>query len=480
MMKIELKCFQKPDKNENILYLATTENYKNLPLSDLEMKFTEEQVDAEATLIEVNRYTHKVYIHVSGSKVYANSDLEKMRKLGFSMHAKIQESKISKIILQDYLNDSEAILAFVEGVLLSNYQFLKYFSDTKKQKHTLEAIIIQSDVVNKKQLNELEAITEGVKFARELVNEPLSYLTAEKLSEEIQKMGTQVGFSVDVFGKRKIESLKMGGLLAVNKGSLDEPTFSILEWKAEDAVNVQPIVFVGKGVVYDTGGLSLKPTKDSMDLMKSDMGGAASVAGAIYAIAKAKLPIHVIGLIPATDNRPGGNAYVPGDVVEMHNGKTVEVLNTDAEGRMLLADALSYAGQYKPEFVVDLATLTGAAAVAIGKYGVVAMGNEKSKDKMIQLKESGEKVYERIVEFPFWEEFDELIKSDIADLKNIGGRDGGAITAGKFLEHFTNYPWIHLDIAGPAYVSTTDNYRGKGGTGVGVRLLFEFSKQYRS
>lgn len=480
MMKIEIRSFQKPDKNENIIYLATTENYKNLPLSDLEMKFTEEQVDAEATLIEMNRYTHKVYVHVSDSKVFANSDLEKMRKLGFSMHTKIQESKISKIILQDYLKDSEAILAFVEGVSLTNYQFLKYFTDTKKQKHTLEAIIIHSDVVNKKELNELEAVVEGVKFARELVNEPLSYLTAEKLSEEIRKMGDQAGFSVDIFGKRKIESLKMGGLLAVNKGSIDEPSFSILEWKAEDAVNAQPIVFVGKGVVYDTGGLSLKPTKDSMDLMKSDMGGAASVAGAIYAIAKAKLPIHVIGLIPATDNRPGGNAYVPGDVVEMYNGKTVEVLNTDAEGRMLLADALTYADQYKPEFVVDLATLTGAAAVAIGKYGVVAMGNEESKDKMMQLKESGEKVYERLVEFPFWEEFDELIKSDIADLKNIGGRDGGAITAGKFLEHFTNYPWIHLDIAGPAYVGSIDNYRGKGGTGVGVRLLFEFIKQYRS
>ncbi|BAX80383.1 leucyl aminopeptidase family protein [Labilibaculum antarcticum] len=479
-MKIEIKCFQKPDQNENILYLATTDNYKNLPLSDLEMKFAEDQIDAEVTLIELNRYTHKIYLHVSSNKVYSNSDLEKMRQLGFSLHTKIQESKISKIILQDYLNHSEAILAFVEGVSLTNYQFLKYFTDTKKTKHTLDNLTIHSDVVSEKQLNELEAVVEGVKFARELVNEPLSYLTAQKLSEEIQKMGVQAGFSVDVFGKRKIESLKMGGLLAVNKGSIDEPTFSILEWKSEDAVNVQPIIFVGKGVVYDTGGLSLKPTKDSMDLMKSDMGGAASVAGAIYAIAKAKLPIHVIGLIPATDNRPGGNAYVPGDVVEMYNGKTVEVLNTDAEGRMLLADALSYADKYKPEFVVDLATLTGAAAAAIGKYGVVAMGNKESNKKMIQLKESGEKVYERLVEFPFWEEFDELIKSDIADLKNIGGRDGGAITAGKFLEHFTNYPWVHLDIAGPAFVSPMDNYRGKGGTGVGVRLLFEFIKQYRS
>ncbi|WP_461632459.1 leucyl aminopeptidase family protein [Labilibaculum euxinus] len=479
-MKIEVKSFHKPDENENILFLATAGNYKNLPLSEQEMKFAEEQIATENTLMELNRYTRKIYLHVADNKEYTNSDLEKMRKLGFSFHARIQESKITKIVLQDYLNDAEAILAFAEGVALTNYQFLKYFTDKKKQKHTLEEVIIHSDAVSSTQLNELIAVVEGVKFARELVNEPLSYLTAEKLSEEIQEMGVKAGFTVDVFGKKKIESLKMGGLLAVNKGSLDEPTFSILEWKSKEAVNSKPIIFVGKGVVYDTGGLSLKPTKDSMDLMKSDMGGAASVAGAIYAIAKAKLPIHVIGLIPATDNRPGGNAYVPGDVIKMYNGKTVEVLNTDAEGRMILADALSYADQYKPEFVVDLATLTGAAAVAIGKYGMVAMGNEDSKDKMAQLKESGEKVYERLVEFPFWEEFGELIKSDIADLKNIGGRDGGAITAGKFLEHFTNYPWIHLDIAGPAFVSTTDNYRGKGGTGVGVRLLFEFIKQYRS
>ena len=479
-MKIELKSFQKPKENTNILYLATTKNYKNLPLSIQELKFAEEQVNDEVKLIELNRYTYKLFLYVSSNKKYSNSDLEKMRKLGFSVHSKIQESRIKEIEIQDYLNNKEAVLAFVEGVSLTNYQFLKYFTDTKGQKHTLENLTLYSDVVNQKHINELEAIVEGVKFARELVNEPLSYLTAEKLSEEIKNMGAEAGFTVEVFGKSKIESLKMGGLLAVNKGSLDEPSFSILEWKSELAHNVKPIVFVGKGVVYDTGGLSLKPTKDSMDLMKSDMGGAASVAGAIYAIAKAKLPIHVIGLIPATDNRPGGNAYVPGDVVEMYNGKTVEVLNTDAEGRMLLADALSYADQYKPEFVVDLATLTGAAVAAIGRYGVVAMGNDESKDKMNQLKESGEKVYERLVEFPFWDEFGELIKSDIADLKNIGGRDAGAITAGKFLEHFTNYPWIHIDIAGPAYLGATDNYRGKGGTGVGVRLLFEFIKQYRS
>jgi leucyl aminopeptidase len=212
-----------------------------------------------------------------------------------------------------------------------------------------------------------------------------------------------------------------------------------------------------------------------MDYMKCDMAGAAAVAGTLYALAANKVPIHVIGLIPATDNRPDGNAYVPGDVVRMFNGTTVEVLNTDAEGRMILADALSWGDKLEPEIVINVATLTGAAHVAIGKYGIVAMGNA-DRSEMDNLKRSGEGVFERIAEFPFWDEYDELLKSDLADLKNIGGRYAGAITAGKFLEHFTERPLIHLDIAGPAFNKTKDSYRGKGGSGIGVRLLYDFIK----
>jgi leucyl aminopeptidase len=305
----------------------------------------------------------------------------------------------------------------------------------------------------------------------------LSYLTAQQLAKEIQRMSKEAGFSVEVFNKKKIEALKMGGLLAVNRGSLDPPTFSILEWKPEKHKNKKPLILVGKGIVFDTGGLSLKPTKNSMDYMKSDMSGAAAVAGTIYAVSKAKLPVHVIGLVPATDNRPDGNAYVPGDIITMYNGLTVEVLNTDAEGRMILADALSYADRFKPELVIDVATLTGSAAVAIGKYGIVCMGNADRKH-FANLEESGKRVYERIVEFPFWEEYNDLLKSDVADVKNIGGRDAGAITAGKFLERFTQSPYIHLDIAGPAFLDREDSYRGKGGTGTAVRLLFDFIKNY--
>jgi len=235
----------------------------------------------------------------------------------------------------------------------------------------------------------------------------------------------------------------MGGLLAVNKGSIDPPTFTIMTWKPEKHINKKPFVLVGKGIVYDTGGLSLKPTHDGMDYMKCDMAGAATVAGAMYAIAKAKLPLHVIALAPATDNRPDGNAYVPGDVVKMYDGSTVEVLNTDAEGRMILADALSWAKKYDPELVIDLATLTGAALAAIGKYGIVGMGNAP-REVMDQLKESGDAVCERIAEFPFWDDYAEMLKSDIADLKNIGGRYAGAITAGIIPIFISILPDQHL------------------------------------
>jgi leucyl aminopeptidase len=277
--------------------------------------------------------------------------------------------------------------------------------------------------------------------------------------------------------KTQIESLKMGGLLAVNKGSIDPPTFTIIEYKPANAKNEQPIVLVGKGVVYDTGGLSLKPTPGSMDCMKSDMGGAACMAATIYLAAAQKLPIHLIGLIPATDNRPGLNAYAPGDVITMYDGTSVEVLNTDAEGRMILADALAYSNKFKPALVIDAATLTGAALRAIGTKASVIMGNA-SDDNFSKLEAAGNEVHERVVRFPFWDDYAKEIKSSIADLKNLGGPNAGMITAGKFLEHFVKSPYIHMDIAGPAWLDAKEDYRTQGGTGAGVRLLYTFLKNY--
>ncbi len=429
--------------------------------------------DNKFKIIRLNRYPKFIHlVKVTDGELPAEQYHEKLRILGSKLLRMIKAEKAQemKIICESKPADS---YYFAEGVALGSYQFLKYYSDKEKRKGSLSTISIYG--IAEKEASELNGLVKGVFKARDLINEPLSYLTAGQLAKEASLAGEECGFKVEVFNKKKIESLKMGGLLAVNRGSMDPPTFSILSYTPEGAKNEKPYILVGKGVVYDTGGLSLKPTPGSMDSMKSDMGGSAAVVGTMMAIAENKLPINVIGLIPATDNRPGENAYVPGDVIKMYDGSTVEVLNTDAEGRMILADALAYAKKLNPELVIDLATLTGAAAVAIGKYGVVAMGTADEAE-MKNLQESGKKVYERIAPFPFWDEYNDLLKSTVADVKNIGGREGGAITAGKFLQRFTDYPWIHLDIAGPAFLSAADHYRTIGGTGVGVRLLFEFLK----
>jgi leucyl aminopeptidase len=316
-------------------------------------------------------------------------------------------------------------------------------------------------------------LLKSVCFARDLVNEP--HLTAETFAEEVCRLCAGQGVKTEVFNRSRIEALKMNGLLAVNQGSFYDPCFVVLEYKPENARNSKPLFLVGKGVIFDTGGMNLKPG-NYMETMKSDMSGAAAVAGALLAVAAAKLPVHVVGLIPATDNRPGPKALVPGDIIRMNNGTTIEVINTDAEGRLILADALLYAKRYDPEVVIDIATLTGAAEMALGKHGMVAM-HLNAAGYLEQLKQSGWNTYERLAEFPFWDEYDKEIESDVADIRNLGkAGKAGAITAGKFLSRFVSYPWIHLDIAGVAFNESKESYRNKGGTGVGVRLFFDFLK----
>ena len=398
---------------------------------------------------------------------------ENIRRCAVKIYKSVSSAKIEELSIVNLTGEGAYSLAFVEGFVLKDYKFEKYFTlEERKTKHKIKHLYVYDEILKPDELEKIVNVISGVYKSRNLVNEPSMFLTATELANQIKLLGEEAGFMVEVFEKSKIESLKMGGLLAVNRGSFEPPTFSVLEWKPDARKNEKPFVFVGKGVVFDTGGLNLKPG-NYMNGMKADMAGAAAVIGAIYSIAKNKLPIWVIGLVPATDNRPGNNAYAPHDVITMHNGMTIEVLNTDAEGRMILADALSYASKYNPELVIDLATLTGAAARAIGHYGIVAMHNNDANEMFSKLASAGEKVYERIVEFPFWDEYKELLKSNVADIKNIGGVEAGAITAGKFLEYFTSYPYIHLDIAGPAYIEKDFYYMSEGGTGVGVRLLNE-------
>jgi len=474
-----------PSENENVAILCKRNSaFHVFGLSDFEIEYARNEFEnKDKKIVVINQLRRIVILYLLDKRPAGRREnealvLEACRKAGDKTALCLNDAKKTSVVVVDLAGDAKATLAFAEGIALGNYQFIKYKTkDAPKERNTLETIFISSKTIHAKDVERLQITTDAVDRARTLVNEPVNTLNAVQLAKEFQQLGKEAGFKVTVFDKMKIRSLGMGGLLAVNLGSVDPPTFTIMEWKPARPKNKKPIVLVGKGVVYDTGGLSLKPTTNSMDHMKCDMAGAAAVGGAMYAIAKAKLPVHVIGLVPSTDNRPGGNAYVPGDVIKMYDGQTVEMLNSDAEGRMILADALSWAKQYSPELVIDLATLTGSAAAAVGAFGAVAMGTagEAQKNK---LKTSGNNVYERLAEFPFWDEYDELIKSDIADMKNVGGPYGGAITAGKFLARFTDYPWIHLDIAGPAFLPVKDSYRGKGGTGTGVRLLFDFLKNY--
>ena len=376
------------------------------------------------------------------------------------------------------LDGDEAAQALVEGFILGTYRFDRYRT-THEEVVAAQRVVIQTEDQDKQVRRGADRgriVAEAVCSARDLVNLSPDEKTPVLLSKAIEKSAKKNGYEVTVWDKELIEEEGMGGLLAVNRGSVDPPTFSVLEWQPEHARNSRPIILVGKGVVFDTGGLSLKPTKGSMDSMKSDMAGAAAGIGAMEAVAKLELPLYVIGLIPATDNRPGELAYVPGDVIKMHSGKTVEVLNTDAEGRMILADALSYATSFYPELVIDLATLTGAAVVALGDIVAATMTNEEkgAKERLASMVAAGEASGDRVHPLPMFDEYNEQLKSTVADLKNVGGREAGSITAAKFLEHFVDYPWIHVDIAGPSFLAKERGYRSVGGTGFGVRLLVRF------
>ncbi len=396
---------------------------------------------------------------------------EDIRRLGSDAVSILQKHKIEEIYIDNYV-DITLMKSFLEGLLLANYKFLKYKGEKKEQYPA--KVLLKQDKAHTKLVRELKHVTDAVFHARNLINEPLSGLSAENFADFVEKTFSKSPVKIEILNKSRIKALKMGGLLGVNRGSKDKPVFVIMEYKPEKAANSKPYVLVGKGVMYDTGGMNLKPGPSMAD-MKCDMSGGAAVVGAMYAVAKNKLPVHVVGLVPATDNRTGSDAYVPGDVLKMYNGKTVEVLNTDAEGRLILADAIAYAEKYNPKLIIDIATLTGAAHAAIGDHAIVGMTG-KAKSEFQKLQKAGEDVFERIVEFPFWDEYGELLKSDIADLANIGGRYAGAITAGKFLENFTDAPYIHLDIAGPAYLPKKWNYWPKGGTGVGVRLFYQYLK----
>lgn len=444
-------------------------------LAPIEMGYLRDAVGRDVKTCFFPRAQSALFVRVLAPQAEENAAAEEARLAGNELLRELRQYKIEAISIRNFCR-ADRMLAFAEGLALGSYQFLKYFSKPEKKEKPLREIRLSG--ADPAAVAELDSLLEAVFLARTLVNEPQSHFNAIELAEAAQAAGEQYGFAVDVLGKEKLESLKMGGLLAVNRASEVPAQFIVLDYAPQSSLNAQtPVVLIGKGVVYDTGGLSLKPS-EGMDYMKCDMAGAAAVIGTMAVVAKNQLPLRIVGLIPATDNKIGERALAPGDVIRMYSGTTVEVVNTDAEGRLILADALHYAKKYTPELVLDFATLTGAAVRALGSQAICYMGTASQTAKSA-LEASGWRTYERLVELPLWKEYGDELKSNIADLRNVGLGNAGMITAGKFLEHFAgDLPWLHLDIAGPAYLRNANGYRTKEGTGVGVRLLYDFLKKY--
>ncbi|MGD0340447.1 MAG: leucyl aminopeptidase family protein [Bacteroidales bacterium] len=476
-MKPELiKISQISSDQSVVCILGKNEIPEFLKLTKPEKEYALKQLKTKEDHVFINSYFKCTYLVRIKEGVPVFKAKEELRKAASKLKKLIKSNNHKELIIASSHAFTGAIENFAEGLILSAYKFDKYKSpDENEKRNSYPSKLLLYGDSGKAEIKWLTDLTDAVYFVRDLINEPVNHLNAPALAREVEKIGKAGGFSVEVLTKGKIEALKMGGLLAVNKGSVDPPVFCILEWKPGACLNKQPVVLVGKGIVYDTGGLNIK-TGDYMANMKGDMAGAATVAGVLYTAARNNIPLHLIALIPATDNRPGGNAYTEGDIIRMYNKMTVEIGSTDAEGRLILADAISYASKYKPELIIDIATLTGSAAVTFSDQAIAMMTNADRKYIRL-LEESGEEVYERVAELPLWEEYGEMIKSDIADVRNVGGREAGAITAGKFLEKFTIYPLIHLDIAGTGSLKKDDFYRLKDGPGSGLRLLATFLKK---
>ena len=360
-----------------------------------------------------------------------------------------------------------------EGAILGLYKFQSHKSEAeKKELEELHLLTKGSarEVADGAKYGEIAASSANI--AREIANSPGNLAHPQKMAAVASELARNYGFKCKILGKTEMAKEKMGGMLSVTAGSHQPPAFVILEYEGPKSKGKKPVVLIGKGITFDSGGISIKPSKD-MDRMKFDKSGACAVLGAFIAAARAKVPQRLVGLVPLVENLPGGSAARPGDIVKMRSGKTAEVISTDAEGRMILADALDYSKKYKPRAIIDLATLTGACVVALGYECSGLMGND---DKLASLVEkSGEESGERVWRLPMWKFYNDYNKSEVADIKNVGmaGGAAGTIAAGKFLEAFVpeGVAWAHLDIAGTAWNEKPSPYLALGGTGVGVRLL---------
>ena len=437
----------------------------------------------QLTIYSVGRH-RTLYLIGLGEKSHLTN--EKIRCAAAAGIKSAHSSKSSSMVFSaldstvEQLSDYETVHSIVEGATLGAYRFDKYLTQGKEKSQIESVTVALANVafaIGKKAAHDAGLLCEAVYLTRDLSNAPANEVFPEILANTAAKMARKYGISAKILDEKQIRAMKMGGLLAVNSGSARPPRFITLKYKGNSR-SKDWYAIVGKGITFDSGGISIKPSANMAE-MKMDMAGAAAVIGTMQALASLKIPVNVVGIAPSTENLPSGSAYKPGDIVTTMSGITIEVDNTDAEGRVILSDGLYYAQQYKPKAIVDLATLTGACVVALGQHATGMFGT--SEDIMAQLKDAGEKTYERVWQMPIYEEYEKQIKSDIADVKNVGGRWAGAITAALFLKKFVgDYPWVHLDIAGTAMLEEATDYSPKGGSGVGVRLLTQFFKQVTS
>ncbi len=414
---------------------------------------------------------------------------DKLRQLGGIISLKAKELNFPNVIISNFYSSSSQVVSIIEGLVLSLYEFNKFKED--KADKTLptfyenySVVIISTDDSNdrnKIDIGKLVNICEAVFYARDLANSPPNVIDPNALANSAKTLEKMKNIHVDILNQNQIKDLGMNGIISVGKGSENEPKLIIVEYNNSTSTD-KPIVLVGKAVTFDTGGISIKPS-DRMDEMKFDKSGGCTVLGIMKALGNLDLPINVVAIIPAVENMPSGSSYRPGDIIRMYNGKTVEVLNTDAEGRLILADALAYGvAKYSPKCILDFATLTGACIIALGTNIAGIIGNDnKLINKLVSISNiTGEKIWQ----LPLSEEFSDLIKSNVATIKNIGGRTGGTITAAAFLSYFvSDVPWAHFDIAGTAWTQdgTADkSYNPKGSTGFGIRTIIKFLEEYQN
>jgi leucyl aminopeptidase len=395
--------------------------------------------------------------------------MQHLRKLNVKEAATAIDTNLPSI------KKNRIIQAIGEGVLLGLYQYTPYKTVDRgeiKEMNQLSIVAAKKDYSQiESEIKKAEFIAQAVYFARDLVSAPSNEMTPSILAKKAQEIVRSRPISCKVLDKVQMEKMGMKSLLGVAAGSSEEPKFIVLEYAGGEK-NKAPVVLVGKGLTFDSGGICIKPA-EKMDEMKSDMSGGAAVMGAIMAAADLQIPVNVVSLIPATENMPSGSALKPGDVLKSYSGRTIEVTNTDAEGRLILADALTYASEFKPAAIIDIATLTGACVVALGEDVAGMLGTDEKLKK--DIKRAAQITGELVWELPLWENYSEMIKSDIADYKNSSGRAAGTITAAVFLSKFVgDFPWVHLDIAGPAWISKDKPYIPKGASGVAVRLLVEY------